>query len=279
MKRADQYNQDGFLLVRGLFSANEVEVLKARFMEINAHGPEFTELIVEGGYNKKHADPLRQFPRLMQPHLGEKLAMEFALDERIRTVLLDILQQEPYLVQTMVYFKPAGARGQALHQDQRYLRVQPGTCIAAWMALDPCDTENGCLQVVPGSHRLPVLCPIDADTRLSFTDETVPIPAGMEVEDVLMEPGDILFFHGNLIHGSGPNVSENRFRRIIVGHYIHAETSSVHRWYGHILRFDGTKVEDVTLTDDGLPCGVFVQDEGDLVLQMAGSVDEARAAH
>ncbi|HRJ41757.1 MAG: phytanoyl-CoA dioxygenase family protein [Caldilineaceae bacterium] len=54
-----------------------------------------------------------------------------------------LLGAEPYAVQTMFYFKPAGARGQALHQDQYYLRAQLGTCMAAWMAVDDCDEENG----------------------------------------------------------------------------------------------------------------------------------------
>ncbi len=68
---------------------------------------------------------------------------------------------------------PSGS-GQALHQDQYYLHVRPGTCMAAWLALDPCDEENGCLRVVPGSHTLPVLCAERADTQVSFTDVTVP---------------------------------------------------------------------------------------------------------
>ena len=40
-----------------------------------------------------------------------------------------LLGREPYAAQTMFYFKPPGARGQALHQDQTPLRVQPGTCL------------------------------------------------------------------------------------------------------------------------------------------------------
>ena len=47
--------------------------------------------------------------------------------------LTGLLGNEPYAAQTMVYFKPAGSRGQALHQDNYYLRVHPGTCMAAWM--------------------------------------------------------------------------------------------------------------------------------------------------
>ncbi|MEJ7654789.1 MAG: phytanoyl-CoA dioxygenase family protein [Chloroflexia bacterium] len=44
-------------------------------------------------------------------------------------------------------YSPAGARGQALHQDNFFLKVEPGTCIAAWAALDPADRENGGLEV------------------------------------------------------------------------------------------------------------------------------------
>ena len=110
---------------------------------------------------------------------------------------------EPYAAQTMFYYKPPGARGQALHQDQTPLRVHPGTCLAAWMAVDDCDEENGCLQIVPRTHDLPRLCTIEADTTLSFSASTVPLPPGSEpAEPVIMKAGDIVFFNGQVIHGS-----------------------------------------------------------------------------
>ena len=102
----------------------------------------------------------------------------------------------------MLYFKPPGSRGQALHQDQFYLKVRPGTCMAAWMALDRSDEENGCLQVVPGSQDLPILCTERADTSTSFTDIAAPLPEGMARVPVIMEPGDVAFFPGALIHGT-----------------------------------------------------------------------------
>ena len=90
----------------------------------------------------------------------------------------------------MLYFKPPGARGQALHQDNFYLRVQPGTCMAAWMALDDCDEENGCMQVVPGSHTVAAALHHQGRyQRQSFTDVTVPIPEGAPVTPVLMRAG------------------------------------------------------------------------------------------
>ncbi len=270
MKEA--FERDGFVLARSLFSAAEAQVLREHYMALNATG---TDPFSEGAPDPVAVDPLKRFPRMMQPHRGEETAMAFATDDRIRIRLTEILGAEPYLVQTMVYFKPAGARGQALHQDQRYLCVEPGTCVAAWMALDRCDPENGCLQVVPGSHRLPVLCPVKSDTSVSFTSETVPLPPGGEAVDVLMEPGDVLFFHGNLIHGSGPNLSSDRFRRIIVGHYILADSSSVSRWYSPIYRFDRSEVVGIGLSEKGSTCGTFVDGK----IEMNDTVEAALARH
>lgn len=59
------------------------------------------------------------------------------------------------------------------------------------MAVDPCDAENGCLEVVPGSHAWPILCTIGADTSQSFTDSTVPLPDDGELVLVVVAPGDV----------------------------------------------------------------------------------------
>jgi ectoine hydroxylase-related dioxygenase (phytanoyl-CoA dioxygenase family) len=274
MKYKLEYDEKGFTIVRGLFSPEEVATLRDHYMAINAAGPKFTE----GNYNKSAADPLRQFPRLMQPHRDDAVSMSFMLDSRIGEVYEEILGSLPYGVQTMVYFKPAGARGQALHQDQRYLRVHPGTCTAAWLALDRCDEENGCMKVVPGSHRFDVICPIKSDTTRSFTDETVPIPDGYEVVDVIMEPGDVLFFDGNLIHGSEPNTSKDRFRRIVVGHYVHADAEQVGYWYNPAYRFDGSALQ-IPGAEGATTCGTFVDAPDGVAFEMNGTVEAALAAH
>jgi len=196
----------------------------------------------------------------MQPHLSDARSREFLLAERIRRVLVDLLGDEPLAVQTMIYFKPPGARGQALHQDPRYLQVSPGTCVAAWLALERTDPENGCLRVVPGSHAVDVLCPVGSDTTRSLTSETVPPPAGMAVVDVAMEPGDVLFFHGNLIHGSDPNTSTDRFRTVIVGHHATGGAERISEWYPQAVSFRG-EAATLEAVASGGPCGEFVDGE------------------
>src|SRR4029079_11521763 len=95
------------------------------------------------GVDVSSADPLKRFPRMIHMHRWDEISLNWMLDQRLAECMTRLLSVEPVAVQTMLYFKPPGARGQALHQDQFYLRAKPGTCMAAWMALDDCDEENG----------------------------------------------------------------------------------------------------------------------------------------
>src|SRR4029434_3611749 len=75
-----------------------------------------------------------------------------------------------------------------------------------------------------------------------FTDITVPLPDDTALVPVLMEPGDVVFFNGSLVHGSKPNRSD-RFRRALIGHYIEGDARQVARWYHPVLRMDGSEVK------------------------------------
>ncbi len=183
------------------------------------------------------------------------------IDARIGEWLARLMGAEPLAVQTMLYFKPPGSRGQALHQDQYYLKAKPGTCVAAWMALDVCDVESGCLQIVPGSGDLPVLCTEDADFSESFTDVTVALPDSKRPEPVVMASGDVLFFNGSVIHGSFPNTSSDRFRRALIGHYVTGDAREVSKFYTPALDMQGNEVS-FEESDGGGPCGVWVEKDG-----------------
>lgn len=254
----DDYRRRGYSLVPGLFSPEEVAGLAEHYMRLRAAGSYPGDF---GGVDPTSEDPLKRYPRMIHMHRWDEASLRWLLDPRLNECMTAFLGREPYAVQTMLYFKPPGARGQALHQDQFYLCARPGNCLAAWLALDDADEENGCLQVVPGSHDLPVLCTERADTALSFTDVTVPVPEGMPAETVRMRAGDVLFFNGSLIHGSGPNRSATRFRRALIGHYIEGVAEEVAPFYHPVLRMDGTEAE-LGLGHRGGQCGVWVEREG-----------------
>jgi phytanoyl-CoA hydroxylase len=262
-----EFDRDGYTLVRGLFSADEAERLREHYMVLRKRDQYAGDW---SGVQAPSRDPLKRYPRMAQMHRWDEVSLQWLIDARLDEVMTAILGRSPYAVQTMLYFKPAGSRGQALHQDNFYLKAEPGTCVAAWMALDKVDRSNGCLEVVPGSHRWPILCTEKADTKVSFTDITVPLPAPDAAVPVEMEAGDVLFFHGALVHGSAPNVTENRFRRALIGHYIQGEAEQVAEYYHPALRMDGTALE-LGVSEGGGACGEWVETEDGPVAVLTGS--------
>jgi phytanoyl-CoA hydroxylase len=269
---AEAFAQHGYTLVRGLFSTEEASFYCDHFMRLRAAGSYPGDVV---GVDPAADDPLRRYPRMIHMQRWDAVSKRWLIEPRLNEILTALLGGlEPFAVQTMLYFKPPGARGQAPHQDNFYLRAQPGTCIAAWLALDRSDDENGCLQVVPGSQSWPILCTVDADTTQSFTDITVPLPDDAELASMLMEPGDALFFNGSLVHGSGPNRSRDRFRRALVAHYVQGDAEQVARWYHPVLRMDGTEVELGT-SEGGGPCGEWTEVAGERAIALTGTIVES----
>jgi ectoine hydroxylase-related dioxygenase (phytanoyl-CoA dioxygenase family) len=262
------FDENGYVLVKGLFSPDEVEFYRNHYTRMRLEENARMDRRVA---NPTDGDPLLQWPRLMMMHRHDAISRDWLLAPRINECLTGLLGREPYAVQTMLYFKPPHARGQALHQDNYYLRVQPGTCIAAWMALDRCDEANGCLQVVPGSHTWPILCTVKADTEQSFTDVTVPVPAEHPAVSVIMDPGDVLFFNGQIVHGSLPNTTADRFRRSLIAHYIEGDAQQVAQWYFPVLRMDGREIE-LEKSANGSQCGIWVDRDGQPQIEVSGFV-------
>ncbi|GAC1436103.1 MAG: phytanoyl-CoA dioxygenase family protein [Chloroflexota bacterium] len=266
------YDDHGYVLVESVFSPREVERYRDHYMTLRRHGEYQGDF---SGVDATSSDPLKRYPRMIHMHRWDEVSLRWMLDSRLNACMTALLGSEPYAVQTMLYFKPAGSRGQALHQDNFYLRAQPGTCMAAWMALDRCDEENGCMQVVPGSHRWPLLCTEKADTAVSFTDVTVPLPPGQRVDAMRMNPGDVLFFNGSVVHGSFPNTSADRFRRALIGHYISGAARQVATFYHPALRMDGTPLE-LDESSAGGACGVWAERDGERVVEMSGQEQVSR---
>ena len=254
-----QFERDGFLVLRGFYSPEETAAIREAFMAQNADGP--IPGMSEINANYQPEDPLAFYPRMMHPHthpehLVGPLAMRYMLDSRIAPVLHDLFGEEAVAVQSMFYFKPPKARGQELHQDNFYLRVKPTTCMAAWLAVDDADEENGGMKVVPGSHQLDIVCPGKADLSQSFTGDYVPTPEGMEAVPITLKAGDMLFFNGSLIHGSYPNRSEDRFRRAFICHYAPRRAEAMSRSYNCKYTFDGALFDEIAPSNEGGPCGV-----------------------
>lgn len=256
--QVEAFHTQGFLVVEGLFSPEQVQTIRAFFDAIAEKGepiPDRWHPKVDPAHPQ---DMLGRYPRVMQPHRFDAMSKGMMLHPRVHAMLEALLGEEPVACQSMFYFKPPGARGQALHQDNFYLDVMPDTCIAAWTAIDAADADNGGLMVVPNTHTLPIQCPSMADPGVSFSTHLVNAPKGFKARPVIMQPGDTLFFNGNVIHGSGPNRSKDRWRRAFICHYMKRSTRSLSRSYHPVLAFDGREIP-YEFTGTGGPCGEEVK--------------------
>lgn len=245
----ENFDRDGYAVAPGLFSPEEVAEIRATFDVIRLDKSKTHD----DGIRDEN-DPLFHYPRIVHPHRFNATARRYLLHPGVISCLRELFEEEPVAVQTMYYFKPPGSRGQALHQDNLYLLVEPGTCMAAWTALDYVDRHNGGMLVVPGTHRGNLLCPQPADAKKSFTTQVVRVPAGMKAVEVKMNPGDTLFFNGSVIHGSGPNRTTDRFRRSFIGHYAAGNIDKISKFYLPLVNLDGTDREVEAATGGGA-CG------------------------
>ena len=70
-----------------------------------------------------------------------------------------------------------------------------------------------------------------------------------------------------IVHGSLPNTTSDRFRRSLIGHYIMGQAEQVYEWYHPVLHMDGTPVE-LGVSEVGGTCGTWVDQQGEEVLEM-----------
>ena len=148
---------------------------------------------------------------------------EFATSSVVVDLLAELLGSEDldcFLSQFI--FKNPGAWGQPWHQDSFYFHFDPagGRPIAGvWLAVTEATIENGCLHVVPGSHREPIHEHIPDQRPNANVGYVEIVDHDMSAAvPVLMNPGDLLVFDSHLMHRSTDNVSAG-IRAAMVFHY------------------------------------------------------------
>ncbi len=138
-----------------------------------------------------------------------------AHDPALRGVLSQLMDDEPVLFQEMALLKPPGGREKPWHQDCAYFNYPLDTVIVGvWIALDAATIDNGCLHIMPGTHREG---PIE---HFKVRDWQICDTGVQRERDVAvpLAPGGCLLWHGLLHHGSPQNDSR-RMRRALQFHY------------------------------------------------------------
>ena len=117
---------------------------------------------------------------------------------------------DPAIVQSMYIFKPPNIGGEVVcHQDSTYIYTEPESCVGFWFALEDATLENGCMQFIPGAHKLPLkkrnYRKADGELVMEILDDT-PWPEENKVA-AEAETGTLVIFDGRAPHLSAANRS------------------------------------------------------------------------
>ncbi len=194
-QQLESYERDGVVFPVEVFSADEVALFRESLDAIAAD--------CGGG-------PLRRYSDL---HLYFDWAHRLVTNDALLDAVEDLLGEDILIYGTLVFYKPPRDSSYASwHQDSFYsgLHLTPST--SAWVALTPSHKANGCMRVIPGSHKQGLLNHVNVEgdpNLLNRRGERIETPVDEAgAVDVVLRPGEMSLHHSNIIHGSNPNTSE-----------------------------------------------------------------------
>jgi len=178
--------------------------------------------------------------RMDNCHLFFRWAYELAMHPGVLDVLEDILGPDLFVHSTRIFYKhPHDPSFVSWHQDGIYSKLNSKPAPSAWIALSESNQENGCLRVVPGSHRSgkqPHVETYAANNLLNHGEEISVQVDESTVRDLVLKPGQMSLHHVDLIHGSNANQSD--MKRI--GFAVSYITPEVRRSHMPVVRARGT---------------------------------------
>ena len=222
-RNAALYREEGYCVAPRVLPRAEIEALLEEAMRLCRD--EAAKLA--GSEVAVGTDDMARFLAIHFPHKISELMRHTLGHPRIIEVLSRVIGPNIKCMQSMLFIKHAGKPGQAWHQDEDFIPTRDRSLGAAWIALDDATVDNGCLWVIPGSHRPGILWPLKAHDNPEYdvTPGSVEFPyRDEEAIPVEVPAGSIVFFHGYLLHKSLKNRRSAGFRRALVNHYMSAES-------------------------------------------------------
>lgn len=242
------YERDGYLIKRALFTPEETRLLGETAHHDNAMDKASSSMDDGKGNNVRLA-------LWNQP--GDGVYGMFARCRRVVDSVEQLLGGEVYHYHSKMILKDARVGGAwAWHQDYGYWYQNgvlfPDLC-SVMIAVDKATVENGCLQVLKGSHKMGrvnhILSGDQAGADLERVEEA---KKRLELVQVPLDPGDALFFHPNLLHCSAANNSDHARWALICCYNAKSNDpykDSHHPRYTKLEKVDDSKVLEVGRND------------------------------
>lgn len=213
-------DSDGYFLVRGLLDRTACARYAERLQEYISGSrvpPEGISLqrepvLERAGESRSDGGDIRKVSWLYPDELFRELISDPGITARIGASVGTPLR----LFRADAMMKPAKVGSEkGVHQDAPYWPIEPMSQWSVWTSFDPATIDNGCLMVVPGSH-------LHGPLPHVLTQDDYVVPSDHYDIDALMplpmEPGDVLFFHSLLVHGSAANISGEPRRAVTISY-------------------------------------------------------------
>jgi ectoine hydroxylase-related dioxygenase (phytanoyl-CoA dioxygenase family) len=237
------YWRDGYAIVRGFFSADEIAEISDALDQLYAEGIAHGRCFRHGNlfYNVARDSSGEPLTRMVQwPSYHQPMLNHVRLDARFAELLEPLIGNDLKQIINQVHWKAPGSLGDfAWHQDSRFRRPASAyrnlarAYVQTGLAIDPHTRQSGCMRIIPRSHMRGDLAMDSSKLVLgrAMTDAAlreVGLSAGDAV-DLLLDPGDLALWSPYLVHGSGENLSNHR-RRLYINGYVRAVDCDRGEW-------------------------------------------------
>ena len=218
--QVDQYWQDGFLFPIPVVSPEIASDWRATYEQMERDWLAADLPRPLNAYKRSNA-------QCVMP-----LATEIATDPAILDVVESVLGPDVLLYSVEFFVKePQTKAVVAMHQDLTYWGMGAiDGLLTAWVPLSPATPASGCMDFVAGSHKHAILPHEDKDDANNLLSRGQEVAVNIAPEDkvaIELHPGQMSLHHGLTIHGSGPNVSDDR-RIAAVIRYLRPEVAQEH---------------------------------------------------
>jgi hypothetical protein len=237
------YWREGYAVVRGFFSPDEVAEIGGTLDQLYAEGVAHGRCFRHGNlfYNVADGGDGEPLVRMVQwPSYHQPVLNRVRLDTRFGELLEPLIGRDLKQIINQVHWKAPGSLGDfAWHQDSRSRRPASAyrnlatAYIQTGLAIDPHMPEAGGMRFIPRSHLrgdLHMDCSKHAlgEAMTDAALDAVGLSADDAV-DLLLEPGDLALWSPYLVHGSGTNRSDHR-RRFYINGYVRAADCDRGEW-------------------------------------------------
>ena len=191
-----RFNERGYLAPVPVLDPDEVAALQARFAEFEAREGG----TLKGGVRNKS-------------HLFLRWVYDLVTHPRLLDAVEDLIGPNILLYHAQWFIKePNTPQFVSFHQDSAYWSLSQAQGLSTWVALEPATIENGCMQVIPDTHKSALahaerIAPENLLWRGQTVTETLDASKAVPMP---LQPGEMSIHHARTVHGSGPNRSNSR---------------------------------------------------------------------